>query len=72
MVPSPSTIAVDRQSRVYVTDFKGIQVFDANGRYLDVFDVPDRGFVHGLTVGDDNYLYSVSNTCMVYKVEINE
>jgi sugar lactone lactonase YvrE len=69
---SPSAIAVDHQSRVYVTDFKGIQVFDANGRYLDVFDVPDGGFIHGLTVDDDNFLYAVSNNSMVHKFALNE
>lgn len=69
---APSAIAVDRQSRVYVTDFTGIQVFDANGRYLDVFDVPDNGVVFGLIVADDNHLYAVSNNSMVYKFELDQ
>jgi streptogramin lyase len=71
MFTAPSAITVDRQSRVYVSDFKGIQVFDANGRYLDVFDVPDRGFVHGMTVDDENFLYAVSNNSKVYKFALN-
>ncbi|MGH9933122.1 MAG: hypothetical protein ACREA9_28390, partial [Pyrinomonadaceae bacterium] len=31
---APSAIAVDGKGRVYVSDFKGVQVFDSNGRYL--------------------------------------
>jgi sugar lactone lactonase YvrE len=68
---APGAIALDRQSRVYVSDFKGIQVFDANGRYLAVFDVPDGGYIHGLTVDDDNFLYAVSNNSKVYKFALN-
>lgn len=68
---APGAIALDRQSRVYVSDFKGIQVFEANGRYLDVFDVPDGGYVHGLAVDDDNFLYAVSNNSKVYKFALN-
>ena len=34
---APSAIAVDGKGRVYVSDFKGVQVFDSNGRYLAVF-----------------------------------
>jgi outer membrane protein assembly factor BamB len=69
---APYAIAVDKQNRVYVTDFKGIQVFDENGRYLDVFDVPDGGMVFGLTIDADNQLYAVSNNSMVYKFAIND
>ncbi len=69
---SPQAIAVDKQGRIYVTDSKGIQVFDDNGRYLNVFDVPDRGFVFGITFDDDNFLYAVGNNSLVYKFEINE
>lgn len=34
---APGAIAVDGKGRVYVSDFKGVQVFDGNGRYLAVF-----------------------------------
>jgi hypothetical protein len=36
-VRAASSIAVDGKGRVYVCDIKGIQVFDADGRYLTVF-----------------------------------
>ena len=57
---APSAIAVDNQSRVYVTDFKGIQVFDADGRYIDVFDV--EGAASGLVFNDKNELFVVART----------
>ena len=69
---SPNAIAVDKQGRIYVTDRKGIQVFDDSGRYLNVFDVPDRGTVYGITFDGDNFLYAVGNNDLVYKFEINE
>jgi streptogramin lyase len=68
----PLDIAVDHQSRIYVSDFKGIQVFDASGRYLDTFDVPDGGVVFGMVVDDDNFLYAVSNNSKVYKFQLND
>ncbi len=68
---APYALAVDNQSRVYVSDFKGIQVFDADGRYLDVFDVPDGGFVFGLAFGD-GHLYAISNNSKVYKFALND
>ncbi|HWW75357.1 MAG TPA: hypothetical protein VNZ44_08175, partial [Pyrinomonadaceae bacterium] len=43
---APSAIAVDNQGRVYVADFKGVQVFDQNGRYLDLIKV--KGAASGL------------------------
>lgn len=47
-------IAVDNKGRVYVSDIKGVQVFDANGRYLDVFK-PD-GSAFGMVFNDQNEL----------------
>src|SRR4030095_2280032 len=35
---APYSIAVDGYGRVYVGDIKGIQVFDADGRYLTLID----------------------------------
>jgi streptogramin lyase len=52
---APSAIAVDGNGRVYVTDFKGIQVFDGNGRYLTVFD--PGGTASGLVFNDKNELF---------------
>ncbi len=52
---APSAIAVDGKGRVYVTDFKGIQVFDGNGRYLTVFD--PGGTASGMVFNDKNELF---------------
>jgi DNA-binding beta-propeller fold protein YncE len=61
---APSAIAVDNQGRVYVSDFKGVQVFDANGRYLGLIKV--KGAASGLTFNDRNELFVVART-QVYK-----
>jgi DNA-binding beta-propeller fold protein YncE len=49
---SPFAIAVDGKGRVYVSDIKGIQVFDGNGRYLRVFK-PD-GLAFNMVFNDNN------------------
>lgn len=48
-------IAVDGKGRVYVADSKGIQVFDGDGRYLDVIDV--RGGAFGMAFDDQGGLW---------------
>jgi DNA-binding beta-propeller fold protein YncE len=52
---APAAIAVDGKGRVYVSDFKGIQVFDGNGRYLTVFD--PGGTASGMVFNDKNELF---------------
>jgi outer membrane protein assembly factor BamB len=49
---APSAIAVDGKGRVYVSDFKGVQVFDASGRYLTVFH--PGGIASGMVFNDRN------------------
>jgi streptogramin lyase/DNA-directed RNA polymerase subunit RPC12/RpoP len=61
---APSAIAVDNQGRVYVADFKGVQVFDQNGRYLDLIKV--KGAASGLAFNDKGELFVVARTA-VYK-----
>jgi LSD1 subclass zinc finger protein len=61
---APGAIAVDNQGRVYVADFKGVQVFDPNGRYLDLIKV--KGAASGLAFNDKNELLVVARTA-VYK-----
>jgi len=68
---APGTIAVDSQSRVYVSDIKGIQVFAADGRYLRVFVPPNRAFVFGMTFNDRNELFGVAGD-EVFKFVLNE
>jgi streptogramin lyase len=47
-------IAVDGKGRVFVSDTKGIQVFDSDGRYLTVFKVDGPAF--GMVFNDKNEL----------------
>jgi sugar lactone lactonase YvrE len=59
---APGAIAVDNQGRVYVADFKGVQVFDPNGRYLGVIDV--KGAASGLAFNDKGELLVVARTAV--------
>ncbi|HYY94247.1 MAG TPA: hypothetical protein VE713_06980 [Pyrinomonadaceae bacterium] len=61
---APSAIAVDNQGRVYVSDFKGVQVFDPQGRYLGLIKV--KGAASGLVFNDRGELFVVART-QVYK-----
>ncbi len=67
---APSAIAVDATGNVLISDFDGILVFDENGLYLETIGVD--GFVFGMTVDDDNLLYAVSNSCMVYVYDLDD
>ena len=51
-------IAVDGKGRVFVSDIKGVQVFDSDGRYLNVFK-PD-GVASGMVFNDKNELFIVA------------
>jgi len=52
---APSAIAVDGKGRVYVSDIKGVQVFDTNGRYLATFSA--GGIASGMVFNDKNELF---------------
>jgi len=52
---APQAIAVDGKGRVYVSDFKGVQVFDTNGRYVTVFSA--GGTASGMVFNDKNDLF---------------
>lgn len=65
---APEAIAVDGQGRVYVSDFKGIQIFDGEGRYLDFIKVD--GFPFGMTFNDRNELF-VATGKKVIKYEVS-
>jgi sugar lactone lactonase YvrE len=52
---APLSIAVDGYGRVYVGDIKGVQVFDADGRYLNMIDIKNAPF--GLVFNDKNELF---------------
>jgi streptogramin lyase/DNA-directed RNA polymerase subunit RPC12/RpoP len=59
---APGAVAVDNQGRVYVADFKGVQVFDPNGRYIKVIGV--KGAASGLAFTDKNELLVVARTAV--------
>ena len=56
-------IAVDGKGRVFISDVKGIQVFDADGRYLSVFK-PD-GVASGMVFNDKNELFVVARNKVI-------
>jgi hypothetical protein len=64
-----SAIAVDGKGRVYVSDFKGVQVFDNNGRYLTVFK--PQGSASGMVFNDNDELF-VAARDHVIKLTIKE
>jgi streptogramin lyase/DNA-directed RNA polymerase subunit RPC12/RpoP len=57
-------LAVDGQGRIFVSDIKGIQVFDTDGRYLDVFKVPNN-VASGLVFNDRNELFAAARNRVV-------
>ena len=66
---APSAIAVDGKGRVYVSDIKGIQVFDGNGRYLTAFN--PGGMAFGMVFNDNNELFVVARK-QVLKLALKE
>lgn len=65
-----NALAVDGQGRLFISDSKGIQVFDTDGRYLDIFKVPNH-VAFGLVFNDRNELF-VAARDRVYKFTINK
>ncbi|HKQ51756.1 MAG TPA: hypothetical protein VJT74_05260 [Pyrinomonadaceae bacterium] len=63
-------IAVDGKGRIFVSDIKGIQVFDSEGRYLDTFKV-DGHMADGLAFNDQNELLVAGRT-QVLKYVLNK
>ena len=60
---SAYSIAVDGYGRVYVGDIKGIQIFDANGRYLARLEL--KGMAFGMVFNDKNELFVVARDHVV-------
>lgn len=65
---APSAIAVDGKGRVFVSDIKGVQVFDSNGRYLTVFS--PGGIASGMVFNDNNELFIAART-KVLKLKVD-
>jgi hypothetical protein len=60
---APQAIAVDGKGRVFVSDIKGIQLFDGNGRYLRTFQ--SEGGASGMVFNDKNELLVVGRTRVI-------
>jgi hypothetical protein len=58
-----SAIAVDGRGRVYVSDTKGIQIFDSDGRYLSLFK--PEGHAFGMVFNDKNELFVAARTKVI-------
>ena len=63
-------IAVDNQSRIYVSDTHGIQVFDSNGRYLETFEF--RPGTRSMAFDIKGNLYILTYQGIVTKLQINQ
>jgi streptogramin lyase len=61
-------IAVDRQGRVYVSDFNGVKVFENDGRYVSFIRV--KGFPFGLDFDGQGRLHVVGNAHRVYRYSV--
>jgi hypothetical protein len=61
----PDSILIDNQSRVYVSDTKGIQVFAQDGRYLAKIVL--NGGVFDMDINDQNEIFAISTDEMVSK-----
>lgn len=60
---------MDGKGRVFVSDTKGVQVFDGDGRYLTVFD--PGGVASGMVFNDKNELFIVARN-KVMKFTLNQ
>jgi sugar lactone lactonase YvrE len=60
---APQAIAVDGKGRVFVSDIKGVQLFDGNGRYLRTFQSEGGGA--GMVFNDKNELFVVGRTRVI-------
>lgn len=65
-------IAVDNQSRVFVTDFSGIKIFDANGTYIKSISDRSVGAIQEIRISDKNEIYIVGINSMIFKLALNE
>lgn len=68
---SPSAIAVDGQGRIFANDFWGIKVYEGNGRYLSMIDLPGVSFDMVFTPKNE-LLVMDRNSNAVVKYQLNE
>jgi sugar lactone lactonase YvrE len=65
-----SAIAVDGQGRIYVADFQGIQIFDNNGRYLDI--IKFDGAARDMAFNDQSELVTLPSQDKLYKFDVSQ
>jgi len=65
---SPRTIAIDQQGRVFVSDATGLEIFDADGGYLDTVELDDT--LWWMAFDDKNQLWGLGNN-QVIKLTVN-
>lgn len=63
-------IAVDNQSRVYVTDFSGLKVYDANGSFLESMKAYFSGDME-MRITEKNEIFVVGGNNMITKLVRN-
>ena len=54
-IQSVNFIAIDSQNKVYLSDARGIAIFDATGRFIRRFKIDDGG--HGMAFDDNDALW---------------
>jgi streptogramin lyase len=57
-------VAVDSKGRVFASDSKGIQVFDADGKFIDKFTL-SRGTPYDMVFSDQNELWIAARTTVM-------
>jgi 6-bladed beta-propeller len=69
---SPDDVEIDGQGRIYVCDVgRAVQVFDADGRYVDSF--AKNEVIFGLAINDSNEIFaSQRNRHMIIKYVLNK
>ncbi len=67
---APHVIEVDGKGRIFVSDSQGVQVFENDGRYINVIDV--SYFAYGLAFDDQGRLYITTNQKKVEKYVLND
>ncbi len=58
---APRAIVGDRQGNVYVSDTAGIKVFDGDGHYLRLLELPDFNTPAGLFLSSKEEIFTVSD-----------
>lgn len=64
-----SAIAVDGQGQIYVADFQGIQVFDNNGRFLDLLTL--EGVARDMAFTSQGELVAITSQNKLYKFDVS-